>query len=120
MAGITTPVEGYTGVVVGVSFVDGHGETDNPAALAYFARQGYTIEDTAPAFPDGDPTEKWTGDQLKAFAAAKEITVTDGKKADVLKAITDALAERTATAEAEQKRIADEKAAAAAGATPAQ
>jgi hypothetical protein len=41
---VTAPVEGFTGTVVGVEFVDGHGETENPAALQYFARHGYTVE----------------------------------------------------------------------------
>lgn len=47
MAKITTPVKGYTGDVVGVSFTDGVGETSDPALLAYFARHGYTVEDEA-------------------------------------------------------------------------
>lgn len=46
MAHITTPVEGYTGVVAGVAFADGKGETAEPAALAYFARKGYGITPT--------------------------------------------------------------------------
>lgn len=36
------PVANYTGVVGGVRFVDGLGETDDPNVVAYFTRQGYT------------------------------------------------------------------------------
>ena len=48
MAQVTAPVEGFTGTVVGVQFKDGHGETDNEAALAYFARHGYAIKADSP------------------------------------------------------------------------
>lgn len=52
MAKITTPVKGFNGKVAGVTFVDGAGETEDAAALAYFERQGYTIEGAAaPAKP---------------------------------------------------------------------
>lgn len=47
MPAVKTPVEGYTGTVAGVAFDDGVGETDDPRALAYFERHGYTVE-TAP------------------------------------------------------------------------
>lgn len=40
---IQTPVKGFSGQVAGVHFIDGLGETENPAALAYFERQGYPI-----------------------------------------------------------------------------
>lgn len=52
---IRTPVLGFTGESVGVSFRDGVGYTDNPAALAYFRSQGYGVEspDSEPA-PAGD------------------------------------------------------------------
>lgn len=51
---VTTPVKDFTGTVVGVSFTHGAGETDDPTALAYFARHGYTTsgkedEDIVPA-----------------------------------------------------------------------
>ncbi|KKI18717.1 MULTISPECIES: SAP domain-containing protein [unclassified Leucobacter] len=41
---IQTPVEGFTGKVAGVHFANGEGETDSPAALAYFERHGYKVE----------------------------------------------------------------------------
>lgn len=47
MARVTAPNRGYSGISAGVQFKDGVGETDNPAALAYFRQAGYGI--------DGDP-----------------------------------------------------------------
>ena len=45
---IQTPVEGFTGEVVGVSFVDGFGETEDENAIAYFIRQGFGLDGSAP------------------------------------------------------------------------
>lgn len=44
MVKITTPMKGYTGVVAGVTFADGVGETDDPAALLYFTSAGYGVD----------------------------------------------------------------------------
>jgi hypothetical protein len=41
---ISTPVKGYDGVVAGVHFRDGVGETDNEAVVPYFRRQRYGVE----------------------------------------------------------------------------
>jgi hypothetical protein len=49
MAAVKSPNPEYTGVVVGVEFVDGKGETDDEGALRYFRRQGY---DVGEGFPD--------------------------------------------------------------------
>lgn len=64
---ILTPVAGYTGESVGVSFRDGVGHTDNPAALAYFRSQGYGIE--VPA-PDGDKPDELAMPKKSASAEA--------------------------------------------------
>ncbi len=48
MTVVSTPVKGFSGVVAGVRFVDGRGETESPSALAYFRRRGYTV---------GEPSE---------------------------------------------------------------
>lgn len=40
---IETPVDGYTGRVAGVDFLDGRGETSDETALAYFQRHDYTV-----------------------------------------------------------------------------
>lgn len=84
MAKITTPVKGFTGTVVGVSFTDGVAETDNAGAIAYFTRKGYGVEQEpqGPAFPEGTPDESWKGPQLKAYAKAKDITLGGAKKVD--------------------------------------
>lgn len=50
-----------TGYVLGVEFTDGIGETDNPAALAFFADAAdYTIQTVKPAEPEpaADPDAK--------------------------------------------------------------
>ena len=49
MAKINTPVKGFTGTVAGVAFVNGAGESTDEAALAYFVRHGYTVDDGKPA-----------------------------------------------------------------------
>lgn len=48
---ITTPVEGFTGTVAGVEFVNGEGSTTDSNAIAYFRRHGYTVVEPAPARP---------------------------------------------------------------------
>ena len=92
MAKITSPVKGYTGTRVGIAFANGVAETDNASAIAYFRRHGYGIEmpePETPPFPEGEPTEKWTADELKAYAAAKDIDLGDAKKkADIVAALT--------------------------------
>ena len=92
MAEIRTPVEGFTGVSAGVSFTDGVGHTDDVAALAYFRGAGYeVVEDDEPEveIPEGDPSESWKVDQLKAYAADKGIDLGDAtKKADILAVLT--------------------------------
>lgn len=52
---IQTPVEGFTGEVVGVSFVDGFGETEDENAIAYFIRQGFGLEGSAPEGTEPKP-----------------------------------------------------------------
>ena len=44
---IQTPVEGFTGEVVGVHFVDGFGETEDENAISYFIRQGFGLDGSA-------------------------------------------------------------------------
>lgn len=92
MAEIRTPVKGFTGQVAGVQFTDGVGETEDVAALAYFERHGYDIvpeeQEPDPLYPEGDPTEKWTVDQLKAYATTNGIDLKGATtKADILLAV---------------------------------
>ena len=93
MAKITTPVKGFTGVVVGVTFADGRGETDNESAIAYFHRHGYTIEAAQKAIeiPEGAPSVDWKGDQLKAYAERQAIDLGSAKsKPEIVAAIESA------------------------------
>lgn len=75
---VQTPVKGYTGKVAGVSFADGVGETEDPAALAYFGRHGYTID-------AGDEGKELTPKQ-KLQAEAKSLGLSEDGTADELKA----------------------------------
>ena len=46
VATVRTPAEGFTGTVVGVRFAAGVATgVEDPAALAYFERQGYVVVD---------------------------------------------------------------------------
>lgn len=81
---IETPVEGFTGLVAGVHFVDGKGSTDDEAALAYFDRQGYKVggvvdEDVQRDYPLGDPSDKWKKAELLAYATDKKIDIGEAK-----------------------------------------
>lgn len=50
MATKVTSKERLNGFVLGVEFVNGQAETDNPAALAFFqSSDGYSIADEKPA-----------------------------------------------------------------------
>lgn len=56
MATIHTPVKGFVGVVAGVSFAAGVGESSDSSALAYFERQGYTVT-VEGELPDPDSSD---------------------------------------------------------------
>lgn len=57
---VRTPVEGYAGYVVGVTFVNGGAEVpDDHPALAYFRRQGYIVDEPEPE-PEPEPKPKAT------------------------------------------------------------
>lgn len=107
MATVTAPVDGYTGRVAGVHFVDGKAETTDRRALAYFRRQGYSIDrssGSAPANPQTATVDiipstarvpavpvlpaKPTVKDLKAYAAAVGIDLQGAtRKDDILAAI---------------------------------
>jgi hypothetical protein len=73
MAKITAPQKGYNGVSVGVRFEDGVGETDNEAAIAYFERQGYTVEGSDPDAGAEDEAEQEIVDPLGAVVETQSI-----------------------------------------------
>lgn len=85
MAKITTPVKGFTGKVVGVTFADGVGETEDEAAVSYFRRHGYGVE--VASKPADKPIEKWTKAELLEHAKAHGIDLGDAKKNDEIVAI---------------------------------
>lgn len=92
MATVHTPVAGYTGTVVGVDFKDGVGETESIHALGYFERQGYTITwPKAPDVPAGAPSKSWKADELRAFAAVRDIDLGDAKTKDEILAVLESV-----------------------------
>lgn len=44
MTKIYAPNKRYTGLIAGVSFIDGVGETDNKYLINWFEEKGYTVE----------------------------------------------------------------------------
>lgn len=44
MTKIYAPNKRYTGLIAGVSFIDGVGETDNQYFIRWFEEKGYTVE----------------------------------------------------------------------------
>jgi len=43
MAKIQTPVKGYTGIIAGIPFVNGIGETEDRWVIQWFRRKGYKV-----------------------------------------------------------------------------
>ncbi|MDZ4046185.1 MAG: hypothetical protein U1E32_10470 [Rhodoglobus sp.] len=98
---ITAPDSAFTGTVSGIEFTAGVGEVDSidDAARAVLTDHGYTIEAAAKVveIPEGAPEEKWTADQLKAYAGKHAIDLGEAKKKpEILKAIEDAAAAKAA------------------------
>lgn len=81
MATVTAPVEGFTGNVIGVDFVDGVGETDDQNKLNYFTRQGYRVENT------GKPVSKMTKAELIELAEDHDIEVNKAAKVDEIRSV---------------------------------
>lgn len=95
MTQISTPVKGFNGIVAGVSFANGVGETDDEAAIAYFTRHGYVVDEAK----DVD-LSKARKDDLIAYAAEHGIEVDEkATKAEILAVITAAPADDTKTDE---------------------
>lgn len=96
---ITAPVKGFKGLVAGVQFVDGVGETTDANALNYFRRHGYTIGDGKSG---SAATAEPTVDQLKEILAERGLD-TKGKKAELIERLAEsdaAIAAATADASA--------------------
>lgn len=91
MAVVVAPVEGFTGRVAGVAFVDGRAETTDGRALAYFTRQGYRIVKPSPAprawGDDGRPARNDPKADWVAYAAAQgadEDELAEATKAELI------------------------------------
>lgn len=86
MASIKSPVEGFTGIVVGVHFKGGVGETDNEGALNYFGRHGYTVE--TPQEPAGpfDPS-KHTVEEIRAYVDGLDDSDPDARDAEFARVV---------------------------------
>lgn len=63
VATVRTPAEGFTGTVVGVQFESGVATgVEDPAALAYFERQGYVVDAETEAKPRTRARKAGSGD----------------------------------------------------------
>ena len=80
---VHTPVKEYTGVVAGVAFADGVGETEDKNALAYFARHGYQVDGKSST--SGSDGKELTPKQ-KAQAEAKSLGLSDSGTKDEIEA----------------------------------
>jgi hypothetical protein len=102
---VTAPVKGYNGVVGGVTFYRGHGHVDgseNPAAVAYFRRRGYTLTEVReeqleqPAETQGEPPARPkpvdSKDKWVAYTVATT-DLTEAEAADLTKAELQELAD---------------------------
>ena len=87
MAKILAPNKEYTGVSASVTFVNGVGESDNPALVSWFKEHGYQVEEKATQSEE-KPLSKMKKDELIAVAAKMELEVPDGaSNADLVKLI---------------------------------
>lgn len=60
MARIIAPNKQYTGISATVHFVNGIGETSDPALIEWFKEKGYEVEGDEPEKVDEPETEKET------------------------------------------------------------
>lgn len=82
MAKITAPVKGFNGIVVGVTFTDGVGNTKDGAKLPYFNRHGYTVDGPkAPTDADKAKAEKEAAEKKAAAEKAEADKAEAAKKA---------------------------------------
>jgi len=73
---ITAPVPHVVSTVAGVAFADSVGETDNPAAVLYFRRHGYGVEEIVPE-PAPEPAVVEPVDPPETKRPAKSASKTD-------------------------------------------
>ena len=87
MASVTTPVEGFNGKVIGVSFADGKAEVEDEGQLSYFARHGYTIGEAEVVEEAAEkPFSQLNKAELIALAEAEGIDLSEAKTNDEIRA----------------------------------
>jgi hypothetical protein len=92
MAKIIAPNNQYTGVSASVSFMNGQGETNNPALIDWFRQHGYIVEEEETEQEDNHVTEldKMDAEQLKAYAVEHGIDIGQATSVTgILKKITE-------------------------------
>lgn len=86
MATVTTPVEGFNGKVIGVSFADGKAEVEDEGQLSYFARHGYAIGEAAEEAKSEKAFSQLNKAELAALAEAEGIDISEAKTNDEIRA----------------------------------
>lgn len=76
MPKVKSPNKHYNGVSVGVAFVNGVAETNDPVALEYFAEHGYEFDPEEAPKAD-KPLDKYTKPELEAVAAEEGIDLSE-------------------------------------------
>ncbi|WP_336822946.1 hypothetical protein [Sporosarcina sp. USHLN248] len=71
MAKILAPNKQYTGLSVGVSFVNGVGETDDPYLIRWFENKGYIV-DSHDVTKEETETKKKTDTKVKSKKDAEK------------------------------------------------
>lgn len=84
MTEIYAPNKDYTGIVAGVVFNEGMGETNDKRLINWFQEKGYKIIEEKKE----KTVDEMTVDELKVYAVANEIDLGEAtKKADILEVI---------------------------------
>lgn len=102
MAKIIAPNNQYTGVSASVPFINGQGETSNPALIDWFRQHGYIVE-AEQENPHVTELDKMDAEQLKAYAVEQNIDIGQATSvAGILKKITEAEQNQTQIPEGEE------------------
>lgn len=105
MAKIIAPNNQYTGVSASVPFINGQGETNNPALIDWFRQHGYIVEDEETEQENTHVTEldEMDAEQLKAYAVEHSIDIGQATSVSgILKKITEAEQSQTQIPEGEE------------------
>ena len=69
---VITPIEKFTGTVIGVNFVDGKADVDGEGQIAYFKRHGYEVI-LAPVEAVEKTLDENTKAELEAIASGEDV-----------------------------------------------